>query len=82
MNRILIASATLLAFAGVAAAQQAPVLVGNYSANVLDAYNGTVTEGVDFAGTAAIGADRVAFSQDAQARSDLPTIWNDNYSGK
>lgn len=84
MNRILIAAVAALGFAGVAAAQQAPVLTGNYSANVLDAYNGTVTQGVDFAGQASIGGDRdqgVVPSQGVQAGGQ-PAIWNENYSGR
>jgi hypothetical protein len=39
MKKLLIATVAVLGFAGVAAAQQAPQLVGNYSANVLEAYN-------------------------------------------
>ena len=34
MKRILIATTAILGFAGVAAAQEAPALSGNYSANV------------------------------------------------
>jgi hypothetical protein len=45
MNRILIAATAVLAFAGVASAQQAPALIGNYSADVLNDYNGTTTAG-------------------------------------
>ncbi|MDN2565318.1 hypothetical protein N1F89_03715 [Aquibium sp. A9E412] len=58
MNRILIAAFATVAFAGAAAAQQAPVLQGNYSANVLDHYNGAsgvaVGAGVDRFTTAGI----------------------------
>jgi hypothetical protein len=39
MKRILIAAAAVVGFAGAAAAQQAPQLYGNYSANVLNEYN-------------------------------------------
>ena len=58
MNRILIASAAILAFAGVASAQQAPFLAGNYSANVLETYNNDRASdamAVDFGSTASIG---------------------------
>jgi hypothetical protein len=39
MKRILLTSAALVALTGVALAQQAPVLQGNYSANVIETYN-------------------------------------------
>jgi len=58
MKKILIASVAVLGFAGVAAAQQAPLTVGNYSANVLNALNddGAVRQGenVDLTNTASV----------------------------
>lgn len=39
MKRILFASAALVALTGAAFAQQAPVLQGNYSANVIEQYD-------------------------------------------
>lgn len=44
MNRILIASAALVALSGAALAES-PVLIGNYSASVLNEFNGTTLPG-------------------------------------
>lgn len=60
MNRMVIAAVAAIAAigsAGVASAQQAPQLFGDYSANVLNAYNGAETQNqveIDFSSTAAI----------------------------
>ncbi len=45
MNRILIASVALVALSGAALAEGTPVLEGNYSAAVLNQYNGTTLPG-------------------------------------
>lgn len=45
MNRILIASAALVALSGAALAEGVPALQGNYSAAVLNQYNGTTLSG-------------------------------------
>lgn len=39
MKKLLIAAAAVLGAAGVASAQQAPFLYGNYSPDVIEAYN-------------------------------------------
>jgi hypothetical protein len=39
MKKLLIAAAAVVGFAGVASAQQAPFLYGNYTPDVLEAYN-------------------------------------------
>jgi len=39
MKKLLIAAAAVVGFAGVASAQQAPSLYGNYTPDVLEAYN-------------------------------------------
>jgi hypothetical protein len=62
MKRILIATTAILGLAGAAAAQEAPAVSGNYSANVSQHYNedgGTVqgfmaTGMVDFSATASV----------------------------
>jgi hypothetical protein len=57
MNRILLAAAAVIGLTGAAAAQQSPYLHGNYSASVLNDYNGTALPGdnqVDLSSTAAI----------------------------
>lgn len=56
MNRILIASALVLGFAGAAAAQDDYFLQGNYSANVLNQVPGKadVNGSIDMTGTASI----------------------------
>lgn len=41
MKTLLVTLLASFAFASVAAAMQAPVLIGNYSENVLDAHHGT-----------------------------------------
>src|SRR5690606_12889052 len=77
MTRTLIAaSAALFALTGLAAAQQSPELHGSYSANVINAYNGTVTSGVDFSGAAAIQAPT---SEDA-GKPSYSILSNENYS--
>jgi hypothetical protein len=45
MNRIVIASAALVALSGAALAEGIPALEGNYSAAVLNQYNGTTLTG-------------------------------------
>ncbi len=53
MNRILLASAALVALSGAALAEGVPALQGNYSADVLNQYNGTTLAGdTGFASTA------------------------------
>jgi hypothetical protein len=63
MKRILIATTAILGFAGVAAAQEAPALSGNYSANVSQRHNedaamasGAMAAGgmIDYSATASI----------------------------
>lgn len=67
MNRILLAAVAVFGFAGVALAQQAPVLIGDYSASVTDHYEGvTVDTGVDVTNTASVtntSEDRFAPSE-------------------
>ena len=52
MNRMIIAAVAAIATigsTGIASAQQAPQLIGNYSASVLDEHNGANTQnGADF----------------------------------
>lgn len=58
MKTILVTLVASFAFASVAAAMQAPVLVGNFSENVIDSYHGTrsadSTSGSVVTGTASI----------------------------
>ncbi|MCV0394279.1 MAG: hypothetical protein K5872_13815 [Rhizobiaceae bacterium] len=76
MTRILVATAAVIVFVGSAAAQQAPVLHGDYSQNVLDAYGTATVAGLDFTGTASIQVP-------ANPMPETPphaAIWTDNYS--
>jgi hypothetical protein len=41
MKKLLIAAAAIVGFAGVASAEQAPFLYGNYTPDVIAAYNGS-----------------------------------------
>ncbi|HHZ09291.1 MAG TPA: hypothetical protein GX405_11005 [Rhizobiales bacterium] len=77
MNRILIASAALVALSGAALAEGVPALHGNYSADVLNQYNGTTFAGdTGFVSTAS--ARNVApLDTGTQTASPLD---NDNYS--
>jgi len=82
MNRILIAAAAVLSLAGVASAQQVPTLEGNYSSNVLDAFNGTVTPAdssirLDSAASARNTADVPSGSVQTTSQPDFEV-----YSGK
>lgn len=96
MSRILIASVALLGLVGAAAAE-APGLYGsNYSANVLNRYNGTTlqgTTGLDRTSTAAIrntsreagrvSASRSAYeARDAQAAAQKERDRWELYSGR
>jgi hypothetical protein len=73
MNRILIAAVAVLGLAGVASAQQAPFLAGNYSANVLNsADNGTrAGDSVDLSATASVTNVRSQGQQSGQAVDDI-----------
>ena len=71
MNRILLAAVAVFGFAGIAAAQQAPVLIGDFSASVVDNYDGVALDpggaGLDIESTASIintSEDRVSRSED------------------
>ena len=55
-----------VALAGTAFAQQAPEIVGNYSASVLDQYNGSTGPVVEPQG------DGMTFSSQAAIRSERP----------
>jgi len=81
MNRILLASVAVLGLAGAAAAQEAPQLYGNYSANVLNEYNGTALPGsdrIDLNSTAAIRNAPVQSNDDSQyqgVQQPEPSAW-------
>jgi hypothetical protein len=77
MTRILIATAAIIGFAGIASAQQAPFLYGNYSASVLDQYNGHAAQKIDFMGTAAIA---LPDGNGVQLASSFERQLKDNYS--
>jgi hypothetical protein len=80
MNRILIAAVAVLGMAGVASAQQAPQLSGNYSANVLNSYDNGARQGdanVDLSSYASI-TNAPAARQAQQAGT--PTVFDTNYS--
>ncbi|MDN2565317.1 hypothetical protein N1F89_03710 [Aquibium sp. A9E412] len=74
MKRILIAAAATLTFAGAAAAQQAPFLQGDYSANVLDRFNGAAS--VDRMTTSSVAPD---MGDGMAPRERGPIVWDDNY---
>lgn len=78
MNRILIAAVAVLGLAGVASAQQAPQLSGNYSANVLNSYDNGARQGdagVDLSSYASIAPTTHQARQAAN-----PTVFDTNYS--
>jgi hypothetical protein len=79
MNRILIAATAVLALAGVASAQEAPALIGDYSANVLNDFNETALQGnVDTGFTSSASARNVTVDVEApQTNSRLNDF---NYS--
>ncbi|CAG1009596.1 MAG: hypothetical protein F9K19_05660 [Rhizobiaceae bacterium] len=77
MNRILIASAALVALSGAALAEGIPALEGNYSAAVLNQVNGTTLAGdAGFASTAS-ARNVVTFDTGTQTASPLD---HTNYS--
>jgi hypothetical protein len=79
MKRIVIAATAVLALAGVASAQQAPALVGDYSAAVLNDYNATSLAGdVGTSFTSAASARNV--NADASAEQINSQFNNSNYS--
>lgn len=81
MKKLLIAAAAVVGFAGVASAQQAPFLYGNYTPDVIDAYNNSdasnqarVSTGTEFSSRAS--AVDSAYNSDhgivsAQTTNDL-----------
>lgn len=76
MNRILIASALVLGFAGVAAAQQAPVYAGWYGPSVAGQLRDSgaqvfTSKGVDYTATASISTAPADVSGNFQADWDL-----------
>jgi hypothetical protein len=62
MNRVLIAAVAVLGFAGVAVAQEAPELTGNYSANVLNNHSAS---SLSNGGNAPVAQQRTAVYSDA-----------------
>ena len=79
MNRILIAATAVLALAGVASAQEAPALIGDYSANVLNEFNDTALQGtVDTGFTSSASARNVTV--DVQAPETNSRLNDPNYS--
>lgn len=77
MNRILLSAVAVFGFAGVAVAQQAPVLIGNYSASVVDNYEGVALKGgngIDITNTASVtntSEDRVSADPARVTAEDL-----------
>ncbi len=72
MNRILIASALVLGFAGIAAAQQAPVYAGLYGPSVASQLRDSgaqvfTSAGVDYTATASIRAAPAPATDDFEA---------------
>jgi len=72
MNRILVASAILVVLSGVAMAEGDPPLIGNYSADVLNQYNGTSLPG-NAGYVSSASARHVVSHRDAHATSPLDT---------
>ncbi len=82
MNRLILASATLFAFAGAAAAQEAPALIygDSYAQNVQNVSDGA---SMGFAGSAsATRPDIDRASATVTGQSGLLINQNQNYSGK
>lgn len=77
MNRILIASAALVALSGAALAEGIPALEGNYSAAVLNQVNGTTLAGET--GFVSAASARNVVTHDAGTQSASP-LDDTNYS--
>ena len=77
MNRILVASAALVALSGAALAEGFPTLEGNYSAAVLNQYNGTTLPGDAGFASAASARNVITHASGTQTASPLD---NTNYS--
>jgi hypothetical protein len=72
MTRLLIATIALASVAGVAAAKEAPILQGNYAANVLDQAADAKTTYGTFSGGHGMGGSTV---------TQQPSVTDQNYSG-
>ena len=82
MNRILIAAFATVSFTGLAAAQQAPVMIGDYSDNVqqsAQASGDTTAPSIDFMSTASVEAMALSQSWDSNEASSRTY---DIYTGK
>ena len=81
MKRILITTVALLGFAGVAAAQQAPILNGNVAPNVENNFNADVSpdEGIDFNATSSVTNTQ---SMDSDMRWSEAQRFNDPEGGR
>lgn len=86
MKRILLATIAAVSFAGVAAAQEAPVLQGNYDAAVLNLHNGNgqiVRSQLAQDGSLAVGTRAIAIQRDGDRAGYGPQVSDfEVYSGR
>ncbi len=73
MTRILIATIALASVTGLAAAKEAPVLLGNYSANVREQAADVKARYADFTGSRSMGGS---------VEAPQASVHDQNYSGK